>query len=150
MERAGPRQIDLLTAEGARGDPLHSPDHLLGGSAGKRRKEGAGRGRPGDEATIEPDGQGSSSFPTRRQQSLAAAAPSWRFWPLYRAGPHRAVPHLNQPDIRGPFLACPRVESANRSLIRSPTIVHPSASAAIAPAPSRGAAEHRSGEQRSP
>src|SRR5215831_15770212 len=39
VEGPGPRQIDLLAAEGRRGDPLHSPDHFLGGSAGKRQQQ---------------------------------------------------------------------------------------------------------------
>ena len=58
MERAGPRQIDVLTAEGRRGDPLHSPDHLLGGSAGKRQKQDAVRINPIDEKMSNPVGKG--------------------------------------------------------------------------------------------
>src|SRR6516165_7383839 len=54
MEGAGPRQIDLLTAEGRRGDPLHSPDHLLGGSAGKRQKQDAVRINPVDDQMCNP------------------------------------------------------------------------------------------------
>jgi hypothetical protein len=57
MERAGPRQIDLLTAEGRRGDPLHSPDHLLGGSAGKRQKQDAARINPVDDQMRNPMGK---------------------------------------------------------------------------------------------
>jgi hypothetical protein len=57
MKGAGPRQIDLLTAEGRRGDPLHSPDHLLGGSAGKRQKQDAVRINPVEDQMCNPMGK---------------------------------------------------------------------------------------------
>jgi hypothetical protein len=46
-----------LGAEGRRGDPLHSPDHLLGGSAGKRQKQGAVRINPVDDQMRNPMGK---------------------------------------------------------------------------------------------
>src|SRR5262245_23453217 len=57
MEGAGPRQIDLLTAEGRRGDPLHSPNHLLGGSASTRQKQDAVRINPVEDQMWNPMGK---------------------------------------------------------------------------------------------
>jgi hypothetical protein len=56
MERAGPGQI-LLAAEGRRGDPLHPPDHLLAGSAGKRQKQDAMRINPVEDQMCNPMGK---------------------------------------------------------------------------------------------
>jgi hypothetical protein len=58
MECAGPWQIDLLGSEGCRGDTLHSPDHFLGGSAGKRQQQDAVRINPVDQKMCDPMGNG--------------------------------------------------------------------------------------------
>ena len=58
MKRSGPRQIDLLAAEGRRGDPLDSPDHLLGGSAGKRQQQDPVRINSIDDKMCNPMGKG--------------------------------------------------------------------------------------------
>jgi len=58
VERTRPRQINLLGAWGFRGDPLHSPDHLLGGSAGKRQKQDTVRINPADDKMRNPMGKG--------------------------------------------------------------------------------------------
>jgi len=58
VKRSGPRQIDLLAAEGRRGDPLDSPDHLLGGSAGKRQQQDPVRINSIDDKMCNPMGKG--------------------------------------------------------------------------------------------
>jgi hypothetical protein len=47
-----------LGAEGRRGDPLHSPDHLLGASAGKRQKQDTVRINAADDKMHNPMGKG--------------------------------------------------------------------------------------------
>jgi hypothetical protein len=47
-----------LGAEGRRGDPLHSPDHLLGAPAGKRQKQDTVRINAADDKMRNPIGRG--------------------------------------------------------------------------------------------
>src|SRR6516162_7279867 len=49
MECPRPRQINLLGAKGSTGDPLDSPNHFFGGSAGKRQQQDTVRLNPGDD-----------------------------------------------------------------------------------------------------
>ena len=58
MECTRPPQIALLRAKGFNGDPLDSPNHFFGGSAGKRQQQDTVRLNPGDDKMRNAMGKG--------------------------------------------------------------------------------------------
>src|SRR5262249_11903452 len=57
VERTRPRQINLLGAKDFRSDSLDSPDHFVGGSAGKRQQQDTVRINPPDDKMGNPMGE---------------------------------------------------------------------------------------------